>query len=128
MSDIEFEESNSWRTHIISTLHSRVGSKVKCCNPNDYFNFEEICHETEREVRNFDLNKLRKSDLIVVNFNAPNSIGTAQELAIANEHRIPVIGLNECNYELHPWLTECCERIFYKMDQLLDYIIYFYLR
>lgn len=70
---------------------------------------------------------VRKSDLIIANFNSSQSIGTAQELALANEYRIPVVGLNAENKELHPWLTECCEKMFTDMSDLLDYVQFYYL-
>lgn len=62
-----------------------------------------------------------------MNFNVPGSIGTAQELAIANENKIPVLGLNTKGLTLHPWLIESCERMFNEMDDLVDYVRAFYL-
>jgi len=50
----------------------------------------------------FDLNKVRHSDLIICNFNDMFSLGTMAELAIAYERRIPVIGLDINKQTLHP--------------------------
>ena len=76
---------------------------------------------------NFDLNALRKSNLIVVNFNNPNSIGTAMEMMLAYEMRIPILGLNKDKLKLHPWLECCCDRIFDNMKDLVRYVVEFYL-
>lgn len=53
--------------------------------------------------------------------------GTAEELAVAYEHRIPVVALNENKNEIHPWLVECCTRICESREELVDHICEFYL-
>ena len=75
----------------------------------------------------FELNRVRNSKLVVVDFFKVNSIGTMAELAIAYEHRIPIIGINECNKELHPWQIEMCDRIFDDMDEAIQFIGDYYL-
>lgn len=126
-----FDESNYWRVHIKQELITLDhGKKVRVCNPNDYYSFEGNSprYSTLREVMEFDLNKVRNSNLIIVNFNDLKSLGTMAELAIAYEHRIPVIGLcSEENYPmLHPWQKEMCNRIFGDIDELIDYVIEYY--
>lgn len=120
MTGLTFEESNGWRKYLSEKLEHNT------LNPNDYFNPHESNHGSEKEARNYDLMLLKKCDLVIVNFNTPNSIGTAQELAVAYENHIPVIGVNENKYELHPWLVECCERIFSSIDELIEYVNYYY--
>ena len=120
MTGLTFEESNRWRKYLKSKLlHNAI-------NPNEYFNPHSSNHGSEKEARNYDLMLLKKCDLVIANFNIPNSIGTAQELAIAYDKRMLVIGLNENQYELHPWLIECCERIFSSIDELVEYVNYYY--
>lgn len=127
MSNIPFSEADSWRNNI-SNRFTSYDSSIQLINPNFYYNtLNPASYDSEREVREFDLYKVRNSDLIIVNFNDPNSIGTAQELAIAAEYRIPVIGLNERNLNLHPWLTECCNKIFKDMGRLVEYVYEYYL-
>ena len=75
----------------------------------------------------FDLNLVRHSDLIIINFNDVYSLGSMAELAIAYERRIPVIGLNIDRQTLHPWQECMCNRIFNDIDEMLDYIEDFYL-
>ena len=128
MSGISFEESNAWRKNITKLLNNTYAdTKVKCINPNDYYNFKEVTYDSEREVMEFDLHKVRHSDLVIVNFSCPKSLGTMAELAIAYEHRIPVIGLNEIGQNLHPWQIEMCNKIFRNENDLVNYVIDFYL-
>lgn len=127
MSGLEAKEYKTWRRDIddmFGLKYPYVG--VEFIDPTLYFNFETKNYESEKEIRNFDLNLLAHSNLVIVNFNAPQSIGTAQELALAKEWKIPCLGLNEQKYNLHPWLVECCERIFYDKSSLIKYVAYFY--
>lgn len=128
MSDLTFEESNEWRL-LCKEAFAKGNSDIDAIlyNPNDYFNFQTKKHISEREIKEFDLNLVRNSNLIIVNFNAPRSIGTAQELAIARELKIPIVGLNEKNRKLHPWLIEDCARIFGDIDDMIDYVKVCYL-
>jgi nucleoside 2-deoxyribosyltransferase len=126
----KFDEGDKWRKYCKSTLETcECDYKVKVCNPNDMFNFkDDPQYASEREVMNLDLHKLRQTDLVIVNFNDKWSLGTMSEIAIAYDRRIPVIGLNENNQNLHPWQLCICERIFNNIDKMLDYIQDFYLR
>lgn len=126
-----FEEGNKWRVYCKNTLEKyECDYNVKIISPNDFFNFfeEPPTYKSEREIMEFDLNKVRHSGLIICNFNDVYSLGTMSELAIAYENRIPVVGLNVDNQKLHPWQIEFCTRIFDNIDELLDYIEDFYLR
>lgn len=125
-----FEEGNKWRKYCIDTLANyECDYKVKVVNPNDYFNFKEEppTYKSQKEIMEFDLNKVRHSDLIIVNFNDMWSLGTMSEIAIAYERRIPVIGLDVDKQSLHPWQIEMCTRIFDDIDEMLDYVENFYL-
>lgn len=125
-----FSKSNEWRRFCKYNLETFTSSyNVKVINPNDYFNFADDPpkYKSEREIMEFDLNKLRNSDLIICNFNDAYSLGTMAELAIAYERRIPVIGLDIDKQSLHPWQIEMCTRIFDDMEDMLFYIWDFYL-
>lgn len=127
----EFNKSNNWRVFCKNTLEQcECKYKVDVCNPNDYYSFvdDEPRYKSQKEIMLFDLHKVRTSNLIIVNFNDMYSLGTMTEIAVAYEHRIPVIGLNADNQELHPWQVEICSRIFTDMNEMLDYIEDFYLR
>lgn len=126
-----FEEGNKWRTYCKNTLETcECNYNVSAINPNSYFNFldEPKRYKTQREVMEFDLHKLRTSDLVIVNFNDMYSLGSMAELAIAYERKIPIVGLDINKQDLHPWEVEMCNRIFDDIDEMLDYVEDFYLR
>lgn len=126
-----FNEGNEWRVNIKDLIEHISNRKVKCCNPNEHFNFlDRSTYKSDKEVMEFDLHKVRNSDLIIVNFNDPKSIGTACELAIAHELKIPIIGLCENGEEkiLYPWLKEFCSRIFTDREELILYVTKHYVK
>lgn len=128
MSGLSWDEQTAWRKLVMKRLESFEGKyKLDIVDPTKYFNLEVKRQKTEREARNFDLYYVRRSDLIIVNFNNPFSIGTDQEITIAAEHHIPVIGLNKDHKFLHSWSVDCCERIFDDIDELIEYVKEFYL-
>lgn len=129
MSNVSFEEQSKWRQQIQDAIKFNYEHEKKATffNPVQYFNFVEKRYESELEIMNFDLNGLRNSDLVIVNFNNPSSIGTAMELMLAYEMRIPILGLNKDDTKLHPWLECCCDRIFNNMKDLVEYTVEFYL-
>lgn len=127
MAGVSYEEQSAWRSQIINLIHLKT-SRISFFNPLNYFTYEEPVHKTEKQIMNFELNAIRNSDLVIVNFNEHKSVGTTCELAIAYEHRIPIIGLNNNNvYKLHPWHIEMCDVIFDNAVELTDYVYYYYL-
>ena len=126
-----FDEGNIWRIYCKSILEDyECDYKVKVINPNNYFNFKEEppTYKTQREIMEFDLNRVRNSDLIIVNFNDVYSLGTMAELAIAYENKIPIVGLNaDEKQKLHPWQIEMTNRIFDNINKMLEYVKNIYL-
>ena len=130
MGNLSFEEQSKWRKQVINAIlygDYHCEKKPVFFNPVNYYNLTDIRYKTEREVMEFDLNALRNSDLVVVNFNDPKSIGTAAELAIANELRIPVIGIRKNGQELHPWLVEFTTRMCGDIREAVGHVVDFYL-
>lgn len=125
-----FDEANEWRIDIKNQIEQISEGKVKCCNPNQHFNFlNETTYKSDRETMEYDLHRVRHSNVIIVNFNDPNSIGSACEMAIAHELKIPIVGLCENGEEklLHPWLKEFCTRIFIDREELVLYLVQHYM-
>lgn len=130
MGSLSFEEQSKWRNQVINAI--KYGDyycekKPIFCNPVDYYNFTEKRHKSEKEIVEFDLNAVRKSDLIIVNFNDPKSLGTCAELAIAYDRKIPVIGINKDNQKLHSWLVEFTTRMCDDIREAVEYVVEFYL-
>ena len=129
MSDVTFEEQSKWRQQIQDAIKFNYECEKKPIffNPVNYFNFEEVRYKSQREVMNFDLNGLRNSDLVIVNFNKPSSLGTCAELAIAYDRKIPIVGINKDGKELYPWLECFCDRICDNIKEAVEYVVDFYL-
>lgn len=117
-------ESENWRRGI----RSKLNGQCSFFDPTEYYNYDDKTDfDSEREVRDFELYHLRNSDMVIVNFNNPRSLGTCAELTLANEYRKPVLGLNIGGNPLHPWLTECVSKMFYRIDDLVEYLKFYYL-
>lgn len=129
MGSLSLEEQSGWRKRVIDAITFNYDCEKKPIffNPVNYYNFEEVRYRSEREVMEFDLNALRNSDLVIVNFNDPKSIGTCAELAIAKELHIPIIGINIGNQEIHPWLIEFTTRMCESIREAVEYAVDFYL-
>lgn len=124
-----FDEGNRWRLYLQEKLENYNSSyNIKLINPNDYYNFlDDSNYDSQREVMEFDLHKIRNSDLCICNFNDVGSLGSMAEIAIAYDRRIPVIGLCENNEKLHPWQEEMITKKFTNIEELALYVIKYYL-
>lgn len=130
MSGISFEEQIKWRSQVRDAIlygDYDYRAKPSFFSPPEYYNFEDKLHKSEKEVMNFDLNRLRNSDLVIVNFDNPSSLGTMAEIAIAYENRIPIVGFCEKDVELHPWQIEMSTRICDNMREVVQYIVDYFL-
>lgn len=132
MGNLSWEEQTAWRNKVKKYLqkYNETGNlkyKIEVFDPTDYYNFQKKTYDSELEVMKFDIYNLKNSDLVFVYFNDPNSIGTAHELAVAWDKRIPIIGCNERKVELHSWLKEDCDKIFHDIYTAIDYIADYYL-
>ena len=124
-----FDESNNWRVEVIDfyrEIEGYSGNKIaiSCFNPNDLYSFkDEHIDDDDRTIMDNDLYYLTKSDVVLVNFNDPKSLGTMAEIAIAYDRGIPVIGINEeGNNVLHSWQKAICRKILYSINDACEYI------
>lgn len=125
----DFNKSNNWRVDIKNWIVEITDNKWTAFNPNEHWNFvDEYEDFDDLESMKLDLFKLKKSDLVIYNNNDPFSRGSMAEIAIAYDHGIPVLLLNEENNEIHPWQKAMSERIFTDREDLMLYILNHYLR
>ena len=128
MSGLTVEESNGWRIKVKQDLFAFIlNGTLKVFNPMDSYIHSEY-RMNEKEAMRYDLNILRKSSYILVYFNDIKSLGTAMEIAIAHELKIPIIGVfdNKENYNaldtLHPWVYNMCDVVLDSLDDAIRYI------
>lgn len=131
MGNLSWEEQTIWRDLFIELINKYSKTYdykyiLDIINPPQFYNFKDNRHDSELEVMKYDLRHVKSSKLIIVNFNDPKSIGTAQELAVAYDKDIPIIGINNKEY-LHPWLICCCDKMFNNVEECVKFIIDFYL-
>ena len=135
MNGLSYEDMNAWRKEIKEKLkeitYYTTISNVTVINPVDFYNFQEVKHQNDIEVQNFDLNHVVSSDVIVVNIDGlSDSIGTIIELHDAYYHnKIPVIAFGDkAEYDkLHPWIKNNITRIEKDINGVVEYIRDFYL-
>lgn len=130
MTNLSFEEQSKWRQQIQDAIKYEdyhYDKKPIFFNPVVYYNFTEIKQKSEKEIKEFELNNVRKSDLIIVNFNDEKSKGTTWELAVAQEHRIPIVGFGVNGKNIHPWDLDCCSRICDDLREVVEYVVDYYL-
>ena len=127
MSGLSYEEMNSWRSDA-EMLFSRYYD-VKTLNPVRFYNFElDKANYTEKEVMDFDLHLVKNSNLVLVNLNRPDTIGTAIELFYCKENKIPIVAFGRNKNMLpHPWIECCINKEVETLNQAIEYINGFYL-
>lgn len=134
MGGLSMSVMNDWRHYLKKQILHRTDmydKNVNVINPVDYYNFENMAHQNEFEVMQFDINKVKQCDLIIAKASGLNtSIGTSIEIYEASKRNIPVLLYDEFDeYEnIHPWLKCCITRIHKDSISLIDYIEDFYLR
>lgn len=126
MTGLSLEEMNSWRVKATNELQ-QYSDSIHTINPVNFYNFEmDESTYTEREVKEFDLYQVRNCDLVLVNLDFPNSIGTAIECHEAHDNwKIPVIGFG--SKVAHPWVELSLTKKCWSMEEAIEYIVDFYL-
>lgn len=136
MSGLTFDEMNEWRRLFKKKLLKinsdyGYGYELTIINPVDYYNFNVLRHQNEKEVRDFDLKNATSSDIIVVNLDGLNtSDGTKIEIHDCSYyHNIPIVVFGDRSLydNLHPWIKEDITRVEKNMDDVIEYITDFYM-
>lgn len=128
MSGLSVREANEWRVKVKQDLSAFIlNGTLKVFNPMESYINNEYCMD-EREAMQYDLNMLRKSSYVLVYFNDIDSLGTAMEIAIAHELKIPIVGVFDWEEDceafdiLHPWVYNMCDVILDSLDDAIRYI------
>ena len=126
--NLDWNTQNIWRDVSKEKLERvECNYHVYVSNPNDYFNYIEERHKSQKQVKEFFLHKIRTSNLVLCNLNYSNSsVGTGQELQFARDNNVPIIGFG--NEEVYPWLVEDCQVVFDTLEEALKYISDYYLK
>lgn len=75
----------------------------------------------------YDTNLVRKSNVLIVSMNKPDSVGTAQEVMLAYEYNKPIIMIankDKWENEVNPWLKHEATAVFFYEDYDDEYDLY----
>ena len=121
ITNLNRDECEGWRIKLKDLIEDGTSLRWKAINPVPHIP-EVINQSVEREQMAWDLYKLKHSDLVVCDFDHPNSIGTTWELAVARENGIPIIGLSLTGTYVHPWWHISAMHICNSIDDLYNYL------
>lgn len=128
MSGLSFAEQTDWRSAFEKALLSKASRPVTVVIPPMYYNYLSQNHNSEAEVKEWDLNQIRDSDIVVVNLQGiESSIGTHFELGFINainsfgEKHIFVVGIGNSE-NVHPWIGLSMFRCEPDIESAADYI------
>ena len=119
MSGLTFSVQMQWRQLFEAFLKEAYdgADKIKFIHPPLYFNYENKLHKTEREILDWELMQLHKSDIVIVDFDGIDTtigshveLGAVQGINRFGDKYIYVVGVGDEN-NLHPWIKESCNRI-----------------
>lgn len=124
------DEGKSWRNEIevkLQTVAEWINSNIRVVDPTEYFSYSENKHKSNKQVKEFFLNKISQCDLVIVNLDdSDSSVGTAQECQFAVDNKIPIVGFGTKN--MYEWIAEVdCQVVFDSMHEVVDYVRDYYL-
>ena len=123
-SKCEKDEGQSWRKKLTNDW-GIAEEDYTFFNPLDYFRYSENWHQSDKQVKQYFLSRLKNCDVMLVNLeNTESSCGTCQEVQYAVDHEIPVIGFGKQN--IYNWLLVDCQCVFDTVEEAMEYIIDYY--
>lgn len=127
MGGLSYEEQMKWRKNLEKAIKLRCNKNIIFVHPPMYYQYGN--EKNEREAKEWEINQLKDSDIIVVNLTTiADSIGTHIELGIVeamNEFgykHIHVIGIGNPNTN-HPWIQMGLLKQVDTIDEAADYIL-----
>lgn len=130
MSGLSYEEQMRWRLEIEDEVRNRTSKPVTFIHPPKFYTYSRSDFQSEKEVKDWELNQLRNCDIVVANLDDINSsVGTHFELStvdainsFGNKH-IFIIGVGGSEEPLHPWIELSLFRKEKNFEDAADYIV-----
>ena len=130
MSGLSYQEQMNWRKEIEWAVEKKTNKKVHFIHPPVYYNYENQDYKSEKEIKDWEINQVRNSDIVIVNLDEVNdSVGTHYELctvdainSFGNKH-IFVIGIGKLETSIHPWIQLSIHRQEETFEDAADYIV-----
>jgi hypothetical protein len=129
MSGLTWEQMNGWRQEAADKILDINQGQYNLCieNPCSYYNFE-IDPESfsDHECKQFDLFLIQNCDIILVNLDFPDSIGTAIEIELASRFwNKPIIAFGT-RKDVHPWMKLAVTKQCKTMNEAINHMFDFY--
>ena len=127
ISGIDLNQARSWRDKLATNIYEVSRGEWRCFDPCEHLNeYGEVI--SAPESLRYDLDHLRHSRLMIASFEfTQKSTGTLIELGVAYENKIPIIGYNPEEIELHPWVGAICTHICVSEEGLYQFLCEHYL-
>ena len=127
MGGLTYEQQMKWRRLIENEVLNRSDKSVTFIHPPQFYQYNSGVDE--REAREWDLNQIKNSDIVVINLSdIADSIGSHMELGLIegmNEFgykHIFVVGIGEPNTD-HPWIELSLSKKVSTIQEAADYIV-----
>lgn len=129
MSGIAYEKQMEWRYKIEELIKAKTNKVVTFIHPPLFYGYHITNHKSEREVKEWELNQVCDSDIVIVNIDEINSsIGSHFEMGavcganITSNKHITVIGFGNSEAEIHPWIDLSFLRFEESIEDAAEYI------
>lgn len=130
MAGLSFGEMMDWREKIHKLIKMKADSKIKFIHPPNYFLPGYYPKENEGKVKEWDINQVRNSDIVIVNLDGVNSsAGTHFELSMVDainsmtDRHIFVVSVGEEENGLHPWIADSIHYRAKSFEDAAEYIV-----
>lgn len=119
----EPDEGSGWRERLRNDWREMDAHII---NPLDFFRYSEDWHQSDKQVKQYYLSRIKNCTVVLVNLNnSDSSCGTCQEVQYAVDHDIPVIGFGHEN--VYNWLLVDCQCVFDTAEEAMEYICDYYI-
>jgi nucleoside 2-deoxyribosyltransferase len=131
MSGLTYEQMNNWRVEATNKIqfHDKNQGLYNFCieSPVNYYNFElDPASFSDHECKCFDLFLVQNCDIILVNLDFPDSIGTAIEIELASRFwNKPIVAFGT-RENVHPWMKLAVTKQCKTMNEAIDHMFNFY--
>ena len=130
MKGLTFYEQLKWRIELSHAIKNKTDKNISFIHPPLFYNYEQNDYQSEREVKEWEMNQIKNSDIIIVNLDEINdSIGTHFELSFAEamnslgHKHIYIIGVGGKDEEIHPWIELSLFRKENNFEDVAEYVV-----
>lgn len=134
MAGLTYNEMMMWREHIEELVAERTSKIIKFIHPPKYFLPGNYTKKFEGKVKEWDINQVKNSDIVIVNLDGVNSsAGTHFELSMVDainsmtDRHIFVVAVGEEKSGLHPWIEDSIHYRAKSFDDAAEYIVMYLL-